>query len=125
MKLTIIRKQLKQEYQQLEQELRLFSFKEDVSSQSQESGNSRPEDASMATNDFERRVALEKQKISHLLEIERSLQKLETGSYGVCDKCSQPIEQGRLEALPYAILCIQCKTAAGNRNGRGFTGKTR
>ncbi len=125
MKLTTIRKQLEQMYQQLEQELGLVAIGVDASGQSREAVNNSSEDTAVATVDFERQVALQKQKMSHLAEIERSLYKLENGSYGVCDNCGEPIEQGRLEVLPYATLCVKCKAAAGNRNVRGFPGITR
>ncbi len=46
---------------------------------------------------------------SQLSEIEHALQKLEEGTYGLCDECGQPIAQERLEALPQASLCLNCK----------------
>ncbi|MGI8523860.1 MAG: TraR/DksA family transcriptional regulator [Nocardioides sp.] len=36
----------------------------------------------------------------------RALAKLDDDSYGVCDVCGKPIGEGRLEALPWAVLCI-------------------
>ncbi len=44
-----------------------------------------------------------------LLQIDRALEKLESGSYGQCDKCGKPISDGRLEAAPFATLCVDCK----------------
>ena len=41
--------------------------------------------------------------------IEEALAKLEAGTYGHCDRCGGPIGAERLEALPWAILCIDCK----------------
>jgi DnaK suppressor protein len=43
-------------------------------------------------------------------EIDRALQKIEDGSYGLCEQCGQPIPEPRLEALPYAALCVTCKS---------------
>lgn len=40
--------------------------------------------------------------------VRRALEKLDEGSYGVCDKCGQPIGEGRLEARPDSVLCIDC-----------------
>ena len=45
------------------------------------------------------------------VEIERALEKLEEGSYGNCDACGDPIGEERIEALPWATLCISCKAA--------------
>ena len=45
----------------------------------------------------------------HLLEIDRALDKIEDGSYGLCDECNEEINFERLEAIPNASLCIQCQ----------------
>ena len=42
-----------------------------------------------------------------LADVERALVKLDEGTYGVCDACGGPIGAGRLEALPWATLCVQ------------------
>jgi len=60
--------------------------------------------------EFERRLALEKRLTDQLAEIEHALQKFEEGTYGLCDSCEQPIAPDRLEALPQASLCVDCKT---------------
>jgi len=39
-------------------------------------------------------------------EVLRALEKLDDGSYGTCDVCGRPIPQGRLDALPWAVLCV-------------------
>ncbi|MFQ3594290.1 MAG: TraR/DksA family transcriptional regulator [Gemmataceae bacterium] len=44
-----------------------------------------------------------------LAQIERALQKLKQGTYGTCEGCSQKIGLGRLNALPYSTLCINCQ----------------
>ena len=38
-----------------------------------------------------------------------ALARVSDGTYGVCLECSQPIPRGRLEAEPYAPLCISCQ----------------
>ena len=64
-----------------------------------------------ATESFEleKRLALEKQIKDHLSELEHALSKFEKGTYGLCDICGQPIAKDRLEALPQASLCVDCK----------------
>ena len=66
--------------------------------------------------EFEKRLAVEKQVIDHLAEVERALHKFEEGTYGSCDSCGQKIATERLEALPQASLCLDCK--AKNAKGR-------
>jgi DnaK suppressor protein len=41
-----------------------------------------------------------------LADVDRALVKLEEGSYGTCDACGRPIGDGRLQALPWAVLCV-------------------
>ena len=64
-----------------------------------------------ATESFEleKRLAVEKQIRDHLAEVEHALQKFKEGTYGLCDSCGQPIAPERLEALPHASLCVNCK----------------
>jgi DnaK suppressor protein len=41
-----------------------------------------------------------------MVDVERALAKVEAGTYGTCDVCGRPIGEGRLEALPWATLCV-------------------
>jgi DnaK suppressor protein len=40
-------------------------------------------------------------------DVIRALEKLDDGTYGTCDVCGRPIAVGRLEALPWAVLCVE------------------
>jgi RNA polymerase-binding protein DksA len=44
-----------------------------------------------------------------LYHIDQALERIEDGSYGLCHECNQPITAARLEAVPHARLCINCK----------------
>jgi DnaK suppressor protein len=44
--------------------------------------------------------------------IERALEKLADGTYGVCDRCGQPIPAGRLKVAPESVLCVACARLA-------------
>ncbi|MEX1350440.1 MAG: TraR/DksA family transcriptional regulator [Desulfobacterales bacterium] len=46
----------------------------------------------------------------HMRRIERSLQDIEDGVYGLCDQCEEEIAYKRLKARPTARYCIGCKT---------------
>jgi DnaK suppressor protein len=50
--------------------------------------------------------ALAAQLRVELAEVERALQKLDDGTYGLCETCGQPIAPARLEAMPAARFCI-------------------
>jgi DnaK suppressor protein len=41
------------------------------------------------------------------IDVRRALAKLDDGSYGVCDVCGRAIPQGRLDVLPWAVLCVE------------------
>jgi DnaK suppressor protein len=41
-------------------------------------------------------------------DVERALEKLVDGTYGVCDNCGEPISEARLEARPWSVLCVSC-----------------
>jgi DnaK suppressor protein len=42
-----------------------------------------------------------------LADVRRALEKVDDGSYGVCDTCGEPIPAGRLEARPWAARCLR------------------
>jgi len=45
-------------------------------------------------------------------EIERAIEKLDTGTYGICEMCSKTINADRLQFLPFATHCIKCQELA-------------
>jgi DnaK suppressor protein len=60
--------------------------------------------------ELDKRLAMEKYLAELLIEIEHALSKYKDGTYGICDRCGNAIEAGRLEALPQASLCLACKS---------------
>ena len=47
-----------------------------------------------------------------LAQIETALELMREGKYGVCEACAKAIPLARLQALPYAVLCIDCQREA-------------
>jgi len=45
-----------------------------------------------------------------LYHIEQAIERIEKGTYGLCQECGQPIGKERLDAVPHARLCITCKS---------------
>jgi len=71
-------------------------------------GNHIAEDATPAfeqARDLAVRACLE----DMLVDVEAALGKLETGRYGICERCGCEIDWARLEAKPQARLCIRCQ----------------
>ena len=58
----------------------------------------------------ERDLQLAGQARAAIEEIDRALGKITNGTYGICERCNQPIPKARLKALPYAALCVACKS---------------
>jgi DnaK suppressor protein len=66
-------------------------------------------DIATATFDREMASTLEENSTHVLAEIDTALARIDEGTYGVCVQCGKPIGQERLEALPWATLCIDDK----------------
>jgi RNA polymerase-binding transcription factor DksA len=61
-----------------------------------------------------------------LSEIDAALQRLEEGSYGICERCAEPIRWERLEVLPMSRLCTPCQyLAESGRSNSVHSGQTR
>ena len=76
------------------------------------------EEEATETLELEKRLALENRIRQELTGIEHALHKFEEGTYGLCDNCGQTIDPARLEALPQASLCMNCK-AQQAKNAKG------
>ena len=68
-----------------------------------------------ASIDREVDLVLSAQARAAVEEIDRALHKIDLGTYGICENCNQPIPKARLKALPYAALCVQCKSGGLSR----------
>ncbi len=55
---------------------------------------------------YSRLAEAESRELAH---IQYALEKMDEGSYGKCEACNRNIPRARLEALPYATLCVDCK----------------
>ena len=69
-------------------------------------------DTATATLDREIDYTLEENSEQVLAEIDDALQRIEDGTFGTCRTCGQPIAPERLEAMPWATQCIDCKRKA-------------
>jgi RNA polymerase-binding transcription factor DksA len=71
-----------------------------------------------ASDDIDRRMieVLGSQELNRLKLIDSALLRIDQGKYGLCIKCGKRIPDDRLTAIPYALMCIDCKTADERRN---------
>ena len=63
----------------------------------------------------ERDLALSASATQAVEEIDRALHRMDIGTYGICERCGKKISVARLEALPFAALCIECKSREERR----------
>ena len=71
--------------------------------------------ADQATGNNEVHIQLKlKQTDAKILQaIEDALRRIDTGTYGVCRDCGEPIAEARLNAIPWTRVCISCKEKQG------------
>jgi len=54
-------------------------------------------------------IRLRERESRYLKKVEYALQKIQEGTYGICEACGKPISYERLKARPVAVYCIECK----------------
>src|SRR4030042_6308118 len=84
-----------------------------LASQSEFSGEMPFEEeyAASGTTTFERErdLSLSENVKDILQRVNEALERIESGNFGICELCGESIPEERLQALPYANLCITCK----------------
>ena len=114
-----LRKRLEAEKERLTAELdQLHSGASSSEERREGSPFGKREEEATETLELEKRLALENRIRQELADVEHALEKFEKGTYGLCDNCGQPIAPERLEALPQASLCVNCK-ALLSKNAKG------
>jgi len=81
----------------------------------QESNDSPTEDiVDRANNAYSRELnfSISDAERARLFEVEEALARLDAGTYGRCAQCGQPLAGPRLQAVPWAKLCIHCQELA-------------
>ena len=118
--LKLLRSRLENEQKQLNEELeQLRASVRPAEERREGSPFGKREEEATESLELERRLALEKQIREQLADMEHALSKFDEGKYGICERCGEPIDPARLEALPQAKLCLNCKAIqAKNAKGR-------
>ena len=92
--------QLKQEYQ-----TRISKIEDDIQNPKDDL-NKDWEDQAIAIRQNDTRQLLAAEARQNLIYVEKALTHIANGSYGECEVCAEPIQEQRLQAIPYATLCI-------------------
>jgi DnaK suppressor protein len=74
-------------------------------------------DAALDTAQDEISSQLAEVESLELAHIENALVRMKAGEYGVCEVCSKKIPMARLDALPYATMCIECQREIERHGG--------
>jgi len=106
------RKRLEQERDRLlvmirdyELELEEARLTESSSDRSPDPGNA---EAGSMKFEYEKELSIEQNTVDLLGKVERALDNIEKGNYGICESCGKPIPMARLDVLPYVTLCVDC-----------------
>lgn len=70
------------------------------------------------TDESEKRVYHLNQEMEKLKKINHALKKIYDKDYGICEICGQYIKEKRLEVIPFARYCVECKTEEENKKRR-------
>jgi DnaK suppressor protein len=104
------REQLEVEYKRLSDELAQLQNNASSAEERREgSPFGKREEEATETLELEKRLALENRVRQEMAKVEHALDKIQQGTYGLCDNCGKPINPERLEALPQATMCLDCK----------------
>ncbi|MGL6279700.1 MAG: TraR/DksA family transcriptional regulator [Gaiella sp.] len=64
--------------------------------------------------------SLEENAVAIAAAIDAALARIDAGTYGSCTSCGEPIPEERLDAVPYATLCVACKRVEERRERAGL-----
>lgn len=78
-------------------------------------GNHLADDGSNVT-EAERITTVSNDVQDVLTQINGALERMDDGTYGICERCGQPINPERLEAFPYVAYCIECQSFLERQN---------
>jgi DnaK suppressor protein len=98
------RSELVSQAEQLEADAADESWKEPRSDDDAETGT--------ATFERERTMSLARNARQTIIQVDRALARMDAGTYGLCVGCGQPIPHERLEAIPQAMDCLDCRRKA-------------
>lgn len=102
---------LKSEQSRLEQELAAMGSKDPSKPDAEypETGSNSEDDNAAEIAEYVDELTLETRTEAELRDVKKALASIDTGKYGICKYCGNPIDEKRLEARPASSSCISCK----------------
>ena len=110
--LAVMRKRLEEKQAELQQHIaRLIGSPTQAEDAIQASdGDVEPEEEAVDLEETDVEQAILDNEKTLLVEVQQALARIENGTYGICSNCGQPIPEKRLEAIPWATLCVTCES---------------
>jgi RNA polymerase-binding protein DksA len=106
------RKRLEEEKERLEELIEEARIELEEARQTESSGERSPDpgnaEAGSMKFEYEKELSMQQNSIDLLHKVENALIRIEKGEYGQCESCGNDIPTARLDALPYATLCVDC-----------------
>jgi DnaK suppressor protein len=106
------RKRLEEERERLEEQIADYErvleearMTESSSDRSPDPGNA---EASSMKLEYAKELSIEQNTLDLLSKANRALERIDAGTYGICESCGKAIPIERLEVLPYSTLCVEC-----------------
>jgi DnaK suppressor protein len=106
------KKRLEEEKERLEDQIADYErvleearMTESSSDRSPDPGNA---EASSMKLEYAKELSIEQNTLDLLSKANRALERVEAGTYGICETCGKAIPIERLEVLPYTTLCVEC-----------------
>lgn len=104
-----LREQLEVERAELEEQVRDLEASAEVSEWRDAGFDDDAADSGSAAFERERAQSLAGHARRIIQQIDDAFRRMDAGTYGICERCGDPIERARLEAIPYATLCLEDK----------------
>jgi len=109
-KLAVLRKLL--ETERVTIEAQITQLDADFLDESWKARSDDDAESGSATFERERMMSLAQNARALLSGVDRALSRMDDGTYGLCESCGEPIDINRLEALPAAVDCLDCRRKA-------------
>lgn len=99
------KERLEEQIEDYERDLEEARMTESSSDRSPDPGNA---EASSMKLEYAKELSIEQNTLDLLSKVNRALDRVAAGTYGLCESCGNAIPVERLDVLPYSTICVEC-----------------
>lgn len=99
------KERLEDQIEDYERDLEEARLTESSSDRSPDPGNA---EASSMKLEYAKELSIEQNTLDLLSKVNRALDRVDAGTYGICESCGNSIPVERLDVLPYSTICVEC-----------------